>query len=137
MNQQEADLASNLVDRAIGSLRNAPVPDGPSAEVTAATISAARAVADNPQRAVVIRLRSASWKYVALLGSGAVAAIVAVVLSLLIPGSGSRALAQALQKLRSVQRISFLVEQRSPDPAHPAIRTRVWLVEPDKSRTEW
>ncbi|HEY2893872.1 MAG TPA: hypothetical protein VGJ16_06660 [Pirellulales bacterium] len=137
MSWQEENLANNLVERAVGSLRNTPVPDGPSAEAIAATISAARNAADNPPRTVATRFRNVSWKYIALLGSGTVAAIIAIALSLLISGNESRALGQALKKLRSVQRISFLVEQRSPDPARPAMMTRVWLVEPDKSRTEW
>jgi outer membrane lipoprotein-sorting protein len=71
------------------------------------------------------------------MGTGMLAATVAIAFLLLVPGHKSLALGQVVEKLRSAQRVSFLVEQRSADPKRPGFKARVWLMDPDKSRVEW
>lgn len=125
-----------LVTRAFTALRHFPVAGGPSPEAIARAISAATNAANPPQSTLFTRIRDMPLKYKAVMATGTLAATVVLALVLVVPGGKSLALGQVVEKLRSAQRISFLMEWHSPNPALPVHKTRVWLMEPDKSRTE-
>jgi len=125
-----------LLSRAIESLRQDSNNAEPSAEAIARTISATSHAATGVKPTLTARFFDMPWKYKAVMATGTLAATVVLALTLLVPSSKSLALGQVVEKLRAAQRISFRVEQRSANPAR-AFKTRVWLMEPDKSRIEW
>jgi outer membrane lipoprotein-sorting protein len=132
-----SDRSDELLSRAVAALATTPGDEGPSAEALRATISAVRAEEERRRSDVGRTATCLPWKYRAAVVCGTLAATVVLVLVLLVPRGRSFAFEQAVEKLRAAERLSFIVEQRSGDPVRPPTRTRVWLMEPDKSRTEW
>jgi outer membrane lipoprotein-sorting protein len=125
-----------LVKQAFRALRQATTEE-PSEDSLLRAITVAGRAAMQPRFTFAERIYAMPPSFRAIVGVGAIAASIAGVVLLLLPGSKAIAWTQVVDQIRSARRISFRVDQRWANPQRPGITTRVWSEEPDKSRVEW
>ncbi|HEY4310868.1 MAG TPA: hypothetical protein VGN12_15565 [Pirellulales bacterium] len=124
-----------FVKQAFRALRQTATEE-PSEESLLRTIAATGQASMQPRFTFAERMYAMPPSYRAFVGVGAIAASIAVVVFLLLPGTKAIAWTQVVDQIRAARRISFRVDQRWANPQRPGITTRVWSEEPDKSRVE-
>lgn len=140
MSEHETHKPDDIVDRAAAALRDVAVPDGPSPELLADTLSAIRAAEQGkPLNANSSRRRIFTMRFITKL---AVAAVLVLFVGALVwtdsPWGSQAAFADVLEKVQQVKSVRFKVEATymPPGATKPSTGHLTMLISGDRMRQE-
>jgi len=126
----------DLLDQAVAALRDHPVPEGPPAQLVAATIAALQTTTVSPE---ILRLKRRRIIMVRIARYGSLATAAAVLLALgafllLIDRNASLAFGDVVTKVKQAKSVSFTCTQKLT-PHSPELKQQ-WFVQDDGLRME-